>query len=98
MKIYEAIATALKECGAGHLFGLMGDGNLRWDLSAYKGETVTVMIRYWTDVAVANPGYKVDNLLLVDGNPLENLKLFEDPEKNLLVIMKDGKIYKNTLK
>ena len=37
------------------------------------------------------------DLLLVDGNPLENLELFNDPEKNLLVIMKDGKIYKNTL-
>ena len=37
------------------------------------------------------------DLLLVDGNPLEDLKLFNDPEKNLLVIMKDGKIYKNTL-
>ncbi len=37
------------------------------------------------------------DLLLVDGNPLENLALFEDPDKNLLVIMKDGKIYKNTL-
>ena len=38
------------------------------------------------------------DLLLVDGNPLENLKLFNEPEKNLLVIMKDGKIYKNIMK
>ncbi len=38
------------------------------------------------------------DLLLVDGNPLENLKLLEDPDKNLLVIMKDGKVVKNTLK
>jgi imidazolonepropionase-like amidohydrolase len=37
------------------------------------------------------------DLLLVDGNPLENIKLVEDPAKNLLVIMKDGKIYKNLL-
>ena len=37
------------------------------------------------------------DLLLVDGNPLENLKLIADPAKNFLVIMKDGKIYKNTL-
>jgi imidazolonepropionase-like amidohydrolase len=35
------------------------------------------------------------DLLLVDGNPLENIKLVEDPDKNFLVIMKDGKIYKN---
>jgi imidazolonepropionase-like amidohydrolase len=37
------------------------------------------------------------DLLLVDGNPLENIKLVEDPDKNFLVIMKDGTIYKNAL-
>ncbi|MGY1519944.1 amidohydrolase family protein [Luteimonas sp. A482] len=37
------------------------------------------------------------DLLLVEGNPLENLKLIEDPKKNFLVIMKDGGIYKNSL-
>jgi imidazolonepropionase-like amidohydrolase len=37
------------------------------------------------------------DLLLVDGNPLENIRLIEDPAKNFLIIMKDGKIYKNTL-
>jgi imidazolonepropionase-like amidohydrolase len=35
------------------------------------------------------------DLLLVDGNPVENIRLLENPEKNLLVIMKDGKVYKN---
>jgi len=37
------------------------------------------------------------DLLLVDGNPLEDIKLVADPAKNFLIIMKDGKIYKNTL-
>jgi len=37
------------------------------------------------------------DLLLVDGNPLKDISLLADPEKNLKVIMKDGKIYKNTL-
>ena len=37
------------------------------------------------------------DLIIVDGNPLENLELVADPEKNFKVIMKDGKIYKNTL-
>jgi imidazolonepropionase-like amidohydrolase len=36
------------------------------------------------------------DLLLVDGNPLENINLVADP-KNFFVIMKDGKVYKNTL-
>jgi imidazolonepropionase-like amidohydrolase len=37
------------------------------------------------------------DLLLVDGNPLENLRLVEDPDKNFMVIMKDGKVYKDTV-
>ena len=37
------------------------------------------------------------DMLLVDGNPLENIKLIADPAKNFVVIVKDGKIYKNTL-
>ena len=37
------------------------------------------------------------DLLLVDGNPLENIKLIADPAKNFKVIMKDGTIYKNTM-
>jgi imidazolonepropionase-like amidohydrolase len=37
------------------------------------------------------------DLLLVEGNPLENIRLVADPEKNFLVIMKNGRIYKNTL-
>ena len=37
------------------------------------------------------------DLLLVDGNPLENIRLIEDPGRNFVIIMKDGKVYKNTL-
>lgn len=37
------------------------------------------------------------DLILVNGNPLENLDLVADADKNFAVIMKDGKIYKNTL-
>jgi imidazolonepropionase-like amidohydrolase len=37
------------------------------------------------------------DVLLVDGNPIANIKLIEDPAKNFVVIMKDGKIFKNSL-
>jgi len=37
------------------------------------------------------------DILIVDGNPLEDISLLADPEKNLKVIMKDGVIYKNTI-
>ena len=35
------------------------------------------------------------DLLLVDGDPLENIQLIADPATNFVVIMKDGKVYKN---
>ena len=37
------------------------------------------------------------DLLLVDGDPIANIALIEDPARNFVVIMKDGKIYKNSL-
>jgi imidazolonepropionase-like amidohydrolase len=37
------------------------------------------------------------DILLVDGDPVSDIKLIADPEKNLKIIMKDGRIYKNTL-
>jgi imidazolonepropionase-like amidohydrolase len=37
------------------------------------------------------------DLLIVDGNPLEDIRVLEDPKDNLRLIMKDGQIYKNTL-
>lgn len=37
------------------------------------------------------------DLLLVDGDPLSNLQLVADPGRNFKIIMKDGKVYKNSL-
>ncbi len=37
------------------------------------------------------------DLLLIDGNPLENIKLVAEPDKNFLVNVKNGTIYKNTV-
>jgi imidazolonepropionase-like amidohydrolase len=37
------------------------------------------------------------DLILVDGDPIANLKLIADPETNVLVIMKDGRFVKNAL-
>lgn len=51
---------------------------------------------YRGKLGVVEEGALAD-LLLVDGDPLANLKLIEDPGKNFLVIMKDGRIYKNTV-
>jgi imidazolonepropionase-like amidohydrolase len=47
-------------------------------------------------LGVVEEGAPAD-LLLVDGNPLENIKLVENPARNFVVLMKDGKVYKNLL-
>lgn len=51
---------------------------------------------YRAKVGVIEPGALAD-LLVIDGNPLEDLSLIADPESNMKLIMKDGIIHKNKL-
>lgn len=53
--------------------------------SPYKGQ-----------LGVIEAGALAD-LLLVDGDPLADIDLLADPERTLMLIMKDGRIYKNSL-
>ena len=48
-------------------------------------------------LGVIQPGAYAD-LIIVNGNPLEDLQLVANAEKNFVMIMKDGVIYKNLLK
>jgi imidazolonepropionase-like amidohydrolase len=38
------------------------------------------------------------DLLIVEGNPLKDIMIMTKPDEKFRVIMKDGRIYKNTLK
>ncbi|HEY2474556.1 MAG TPA: amidohydrolase family protein [Candidatus Cybelea sp.] len=51
---------------------------------------------YRGSLGVIEPGALAD-LLLVDGNPLDNLAMIADPDKSFKLVMKDGRIYKDTL-
>lgn len=51
---------------------------------------------YPGQLGVIEPGAYAD-LLIVSGNPLENAALLADPSQNILLIVKDGRIYKNAL-
>jgi imidazolonepropionase-like amidohydrolase len=51
---------------------------------------------YAGKLGVVEQGALAD-LVLVDGNPLDNINLIADPARNFKVIMKDGTVYKNTL-
>ena len=37
------------------------------------------------------------DLLLIDGNPLEDISLIADPDRTMKLIIKDGRIHKNTI-
>lgn len=47
-------------------------------------------------LGVIKPGAYAD-LLIIEGEPLEDITILANPENNLRLIMKDGTIYKNTL-
>lgn len=53
--------------------------------SPYPGRVGVVEAGAWAD------------LLVLDGDPVADIRLIEDPEANLKLIMKDGRLYKNTL-
>lgn len=51
---------------------------------------------YIGTLGVVTEGALAD-LLIIDGDPLADIQLIANPAKNIVMIMKDGKIYKNTL-
>jgi len=51
---------------------------------------------YAGKLGVVEEGALAD-LILVDGNPIENIQLIADPAKAFFVIMKDGKVVKNAV-
>lgn len=52
---------------------------------------------YEGTLGVVEEGALAD-LILVDGDPLADIELIGNPADNFLIIMKDGKIYKNAMK
>src|SRR5215831_8602333 len=65
-----------------------------------NGELLTLSGKrnpYPGKLGVVEEGALAD-LLLVNGDPIANIKLIEDPATNFVVIMKDGKAYKNSLR
>lgn len=51
---------------------------------------------YEGKLGVVKEGALAD-LLLVNGDPIADIKLIEDPARNFVLIMKDGSIYKNVI-
>ena len=55
------------------------------------------LLRLEHDIGTLEPG-KLADLLVVRGNPLEDLTLLQEYQENMLLIMKEGRIYKNRLR
>ncbi len=77
---------------------LDNDGALRMATSG-NGELLALSggrAPYKGKIGVLAPMAYAD-ILAIDGNPLDDISLISDPDKNMKLIMKDGRIYKNTL-
>ena len=64
-----------------------GWADLTADLSAFAGQTVDIGFRYWTDVAVADVGFFVDDIA-ISGQPLDNAET--DPGWNYAGFIRTG--------
>ena len=70
------LSTATNPNGQNFGNGITGSSGGNWvpltaDLSAYAGQTVTLGFRYWTDGAVVEPGFMVDDIAIT-GQPLDD--------------------------
>jgi len=62
-----------------------------------NGELLGLSHRYSLGkIGVIEEGALAD-ILVVDGDPLRDISILTNPDQNLAMIMKDGKIYKNTI-
>jgi len=58
--------------------------------------TAARLLRREGELGVVAPGALAD-LLVIDGNPLDDIRVMTTPEQTLKLIMKQGTIYKNEL-
>jgi imidazolonepropionase-like amidohydrolase len=66
------------------------------DLIRSATTTAAQLLQLEGEVGVVAPGALAD-LLVVDGNPLEDIRVLTTPQRSVKLIMKDGHIHKNEL-
>ncbi len=74
--VVTTLSTGTNPNGQNFGNGITGSSSGAWvdltaDLSAFAGQTVTIGFRYWTDGAVANPGFFVDDIA-ISGQALDD--------------------------
>jgi imidazolonepropionase-like amidohydrolase len=66
------------------------------DLIRAATTTAARLLRLEGEAGVVAPGALAD-LLVIEGNPLEDIRVLTTPDRSLKLIMKDGRVYKNEL-
>jgi imidazolonepropionase-like amidohydrolase len=66
------------------------------DLIRGATSTAARLLQLDGQVGTVAPGTFAD-LLVIDGNPLEDIRVLTTPDQTLMLIMKEGQIYKNEL-
>ncbi len=66
------------------------------DLIRSATTTAARLLRLTGEVGVVAPGALAD-LLVIEGNPLDDIRVLTTPEQTLKLVMKDGQVYKNEL-
>ena len=66
------------------------------DLIRAATTTAARLLQREGELGVVAPGALAD-LLVIDGNPLDDIRVLTTPERTLKLIMKDGKIFQNEL-
>ena len=77
-------------------FAIRGEVLKPLDVIRSATTTAAELFRLQGDIGVIAPGARAD-LLVVDGNPLDDLGVLRDPDHRLAVILKDGVVHKNAL-
>ena len=77
-------------------FAIRGEVLKPVDVIRSATSTAAELFQRQGELGVVSPGARAD-LLVVDGNPLEDLGVLRDPERNLRLVVKDGVIYKDAL-
>ena len=77
-------------------FAIRGEVLKPIDVIRSATSTAAELFQRQGELGAVVPGARAD-LLVVEGNPLEDLGVLRDPERNLKLVVKDGVIYKDAL-
>ena len=77
-------------------FALRGEVQPPLDVIRAATTTAAELLGMVGEIGVTAPGARAD-LLVVDGNPLDDLGVLQSPETRLKAVLKDGRFFKNEL-